>query len=97
MLAVCCRFSAVLVRGGGVDAVLCIVPGAGVVNCASLVVAGVFVVILGPGPWRWSSLIRTSGVMACILFPGRPRVDMVGVNLGEWGGVYLVGEVFLVP
>ena len=49
-LVVCSWFNVVLVRGGGVDAVLYILPGAGVVNCASLVAAGVFVLMLGPSP-----------------------------------------------
>ena len=65
-------------RGGGVQAVLCAVLSAGVPKSAALPAAGVLVAVtLGPGPWRWSSLISTSGVFARILCPGRPQVDIV--------------------
>ena len=53
LVVVWSRLRAACVRGGGVDAVLCMVFGPRVLKSCVLPVAGVFVAVtLGPGPWR---------------------------------------------
>jgi hypothetical protein len=66
---------------GGVEDDLACWGWAGVAGGLFLCVG---VIIVGPGPWRWSSLIRISGLSTVWRWVDLPRESMVGYFGGVW-------------